>query len=269
MTRSTMLAGTVSAELNFAAERTTDGIWSNLTPEIRTQRLAAHPVDLRDARDLSPPASLDREGFIIVRHPLDRPGWRDPAWVDAVYAPACLDLVRRLTGAAHVALFTPGILIRDTGDPAAAPAADFVHYDNTREAALQFLDRVTDAETRRRYPRTRIFNVWRALTPPPQDVPLALCDQRCSDPDDWVIGRTVEPNYPQGVPYVSAMANPAQRWFWFRDVRADEAIVFKGYDSDPEEPFGCLHGAFRHPDPGAATVPRASAELRGFALSES
>ena len=37
---------------------------------------------------------------------------------------------------------------------------------------------------------------------------------------------------------------------WRSDLTPDEVIVFKGYDSDPAEPYGCLHGAFRHPSPG-------------------
>ena len=70
----------------------------------------------------------------------------------------------------------------------------------------------------------------------------------------------------EGAPYIASLDNPAHRWFFFSDLTPDEAIVFKGYDSDPAEPFGCLHGAFRHPHPGRVTVPRTSAEMRVFVL---
>jgi hypothetical protein len=261
-------AGTgIAAALNFAADRSPDGVWSNLTPHLRTQMLRASEVQLQDARHLALPPDLDHEGFTLVRQPLDRTDWHNERWVEQSYIPGCVELVRQLTNAAHAAPFHPGILIRDSGGGDAAPAADFVHLDNTRDAALQFLERAVPPDVRRLFSRVQIFNVWRAITPPPQDVPLALCDQRTNDERDWVIGRTVEPNFPDGVPYVASVANPAHRWFYYSDVSADEAIVFKGYDSDRDAPFGCLHGAFRHPAPGPVTVPRASAETRVFVLT--
>jgi hypothetical protein len=229
--------------------------------------LLPQDVQLLDARQLAVAADLASEGFTLVRQPLAAADWQDESWIERSYVPACVELVRRLTGAAHAAPFHPGVLFRDSAGGKAAPAADFVHLDNTREAALQFLDRAVPAEVRALYARVQIYNVWRVLTPPPQDVPLALCDQRSVDAHDWVVGRTVEPNFPEGVPYVASVANPAQRWFYYSDVGLDDAIVFKGYDSDPEAPFGCLHGAFRHPAPGPVTMPRASVEMRVFALT--
>jgi hypothetical protein len=257
----------IHAALNFAANRNSDGVWSNLTPHLRTQALRARDVQLQDARKLAVPPDLDREGFTLVHRPLDRADWRDEHWIEQSYTPDCVELVRWLTGAGHAAPFYAGVLLRDSGGGDAAPAADFIHLDNTREAALQFLERAVPADVRAQYGRVRIFNVWRTITPPPQDVPLALCDQRTVDERDWVIGRTVEPNFPEGVPYVASVANPAQCWFFYSNVGLDDAIVFKGYDSDRDQPFGCLHGAFRHPAPGPVTVPRASAETRIFVLT--
>lgn len=255
----------LSAELNFAADRSENGVWSNFSPEIRTQALAAHAVEMRDARGQASAPSLDREGFAIAKAPLAAPPrWRDAEWVERVYTPTCLDLVQTLTGAAHVVNYHPGVLIRDSSGKGDAPAADFVHLDNTREAALARLEEITTPEQRQAHSRAHVYNVWRAITPPPQDVPLALCDQRSLDEADLVIGHTVEPGMTEGVPYVISLHNPAQRWFHFPDVMADEAIVFKGWDIDPAAPFGCLHGAFR--GPARATVPRASVELRVFAL---
>jgi hypothetical protein len=260
-------ACTVTAELSFAANRDPGGVWSNFAPELRTQALWPHEVSLTDARQLPDPPGLDREGFTLVRHPVEDPRWRDEDWVEQTYHPACTELVRRLTHAPFATPYHPGVLLRDAGGENGAPAADFVHLDNTQEALQQYVERVVPAEVRSRYPRLRVYNVWRAITPPPQDVPLALCDQRTVDREDWVFGRTVEPGLPEGVPYIASLANAAHRWYFFSDLTPNDAIVFKGFDSDPQAPFGCLHGAFRHPDPGPVTVPRASAEMRVFVLS--
>lgn len=258
----------VRAPLNFAADRTDGGIWSNLMRHLITQALEGFEVEIRDARRLAGGPSLEREGFVLSRTPAPAGAdFTDRQWVATAYAPQCLKLVQELTGAAHVAPFYGGgVLIRDTGNAKAAPAAEFVHLDQTRESIRPFLEQAADAEVRARWPRVKIFNVWRPLTPPPQDVPLALCDQRTLDPRDWVVGRTVEPNFPEGVPYVSSVYNPAQRWFYLSDLTPDDVVVFKGYDSDPQAPFGCLHGAFRQPEPPARAVPRASAEARVFAF---
>lgn len=258
--------GRVRASLNFAADRTNGGIWSNLMPERITQALEAHPVEVRDARLLASPPALDREGFTVCRDPLDSCHWDDRDWAISVYVPHCMKLVQQLTGAAHVASFYGGVLVRDTGNPQRAPAAEFVHLDQTRESAIPFLEMAVDAETQRKYPRVKIFNVWRAITPPPQDVPLALCDQRTLDEADWVVGRTVDPAFPDGVPYVTSVFSPNQSWYFISGLEQDEAVIFKGYDNDPAAPMGCLHGAFRHPR--LKGVPRASAEARIFALFE-
>jgi hypothetical protein len=256
----------VTGELNFAADRSPGGVWSNFSPHLRTHALLARKVELRDARRLPIPPEIDREGFALAHSPIGHPDWTNDGWVAQTYTPASVDLVRRLTGAAHAAAFHPGVLLRDSAGRNGAPAADFVHLDNTREAVQHFLERAVPSEIRARHRRVRVFNVWRAITPPPQDVPLALCDQRTLDEADWVIGETVEPTMSEGAPYIASLTNPAHRWFFFSDLTPDEAIVFKGYDSDPAEPFGCLHGAFRHPNPGRVTVSRASAEMRVFVL---
>jgi hypothetical protein len=257
---------TITGALNFAANRTDGGIWSNLTPAITTQVLTTRRLPITDARSLEYPPSLDREGFTIAPHAVGPGEFTDDRWLDETYTPACMALIKELSGADAIAPLHRGVLIRDTGNPAAAPAAEFVHLDHTREAIAMFLQQVLGDDAAG-YRRVRVYNVWRALSPPPQDVPLALCDQHTLDRASWVVGRTVEPGYEDGVPYISSVPDSNQRWFYFSDVRPDEAIVFKGYDSDPDAPYGCMHGAFRHEGVTQA-VPRASAETRIFALYE-
>ncbi len=262
-----MSAERVNSALNFAADRRDGGIWSNTWRERITQELVTLPVELRDARQLERAPSLDAEGFEVHHMPLPGSDWDDDAWVKAEYLPRALELIRELSGAAHVAPFYGGgVLIRDTGNPQRAAAAEFVHLDQTREAIAPFVAMAAAEDIQPPYPHYRVYNLWRVITPPPQDVPLALCDQRTVDERDWVVGRTVEPNFPDGVPYLSSVYNPAQRWHYFADVQLDEVIVFKGFDSDPAAPMGCLHGAFQMPSVIPGTVPRASVELRVFAF---
>jgi hypothetical protein len=259
----------LQAPLNYAADRADGGVWSNSWPERVTQRLQAVLVDFDDARGIAGGSRLEGHGFQLEHDPAPGDAWDDPRWVAEQYIPRCLALVQRLTAAPHVVPIFPGVVLRDSaGTPGRPPAAEFVHLDNSRESAESFYGLVADEATRWRLPRARVFNVWRAITPPPQDVPLALCDQRTVDEGDWVVGRTIEPGFEDGIAYVTSVPNPDQRWYFFSDLSQDEAIVFKASDSDPAEPMGCLHGAFTHPEPPAGAVPRMSVEARIVAFSE-
>jgi hypothetical protein len=107
------------------------------------------------------------------------------------------------------------------------------------------------------------------LTPPPQDVPLTVCDARTTSTDDVTVGDAVidAPDEPERR-FESSLyhANPAHRWFWFSDMQPDEALVFKAFDSDLDRVQGCPHSAFDHPDCPPDVPPRASAEIRAFAF---
>lgn len=261
--------GATQARINFATSREDGGTWSNLDKSLITQPLTAQGILLHDRSTSAQAPSLDCEGFEVHRLAFDGARWRNCEWVETIGSPLTMEHIRECTGAAHIAPFHGHMaLIRDTGDPAQPTAAEFVHLDHSRTSAMPFIERCAPAEVRARYPHVRIYNVWRALTPPPHDMPLAICDQRTIDPADWVEGKTVEPMMPEGVPYVTTVFNPGQRWSWFSGLTPDDALVFKAWDSDPSVPFGCLHGAFRNPHAPANAVPRASAELRYIAFFE-
>jgi len=262
---------TIEANLNFAADRTNGGIWSNGDPSLTTQKLQPHKVTIHNARSLTSPPCLTREGFTFVRHPVSGNDWQNSDWINSTYIPETLALVQQITGAAKVLTFpTRATLLRDTGNSRMAPAAQFVHIDQSRELAELFLSYLVDAQTLERYSRVKMFNVWRPTTPPPQDVPLAICDMNTLLERDWVIGRTIEPDIkiPEGVPYLASVYNPEQVWYYISDLTPDDAVIFQGYDSKPDAPLGCLHGAFTHPTPAVGAVPRASIEMRLFALFE-
>lgn len=258
-------SGAVTAPVNFAADRSEDGIWSNYSPEIRTQKLAAVPVHFTDARDLAEPPSIEREGFELQRLPLGEYRWQDEEWLAQTYVPRSVELIREVTGTAIVIPFLDGMtMIRDSGNAQFPPAADFVHFDQSRQSVGEFIERAAPPP----YAHVQLFNLWRVMTPPPQDVPLALCDQRSVDEEDFVFGLTVEPGMPQGSPYTASVFNPAQAWHYFSNLTPDDVIVFKQYDSRPGAHLGCLHGAFAWPDELPDAVPRASIELRIFAFYE-
>ena len=60
-----------------------------------------------------------------------------------------------------------------------AKPARYPHADNTNASALELanlFDMFVDDFDLGAYSRWAMYNVWRAITPPPQDFPLAVCD---------------------------------------------------------------------------------------------
>jgi hypothetical protein len=113
------------------------------------------------------------------------------------------------------------------------------------------------------------LNVWRVISPPPQDVPLAVCDAGSISAHDLIAADAVfdTPGQPEwsfeGLVFAH---NPAHRWHWFPDMSRDEVLVFKTHDSARERAHCVPHVAFDNPSCGTDAPPRASIEMRGIAL---
>ena len=263
----------VKTQMNFVRDKAGAGSFSNLNPELTTLKLATHDVNIADARSLASPATFAKEGFEIHNLTFESYNWLDPEWVQSEYTDHTLDFVKKLVGAGHIACFHAGMFFRDSGASYGdlktryrGKAADFVHMDYTRESVMPFVREAVDAEILEKYPHVVIYNVWRSMTPPPQDVGLAFCDQRTLAPTDWVFGDTVELNFPKGVPFLTSVYKPEQKWYYYSQMTQDEVVIFNGCDTNPDAPVGCIHGAFVNPDPGHVIAPRSSVEFRVIAL---
>ena len=116
--------------------------------------------------------------------------------------------------------------------------------------------------------RSASYNVWRVLTPAPQDVPLALCDARSFTVEDLVPADAVfdDPKDSNKIIFsfegLTVRANPDHRWMYFHDMSIDEVIVFKSFDSDPNYPCFVPHSAFTAPKYPEGTQARISIEMR-------
>lgn len=238
--------------------------------------LETHAVHISDARRLPVPPSLEVNGFTLVDHPTRVRDFMDRDRAREIYRPEIESLLLRLTGADKV-IVTNAVLrwSERAGDHESfinSRPARFVHVDYSRQSFDEFarihLGECADAAARlgRRY---AAYNIWRVITPPPQDVPLALCDARSTSADDVTTGEAVidAPGVPE-VRFGSSLyrANPAHRWYWFSDMRPDEALVFKAFDSDRSRVQGCPHSAFDNPTCPERVPPRASVEIRAYAF---
>ena len=237
-----------------------------------------HTVAIHDARAFARPPSLDVEGIALHRHATKVTDFRDRDQVLGVYLPEIEQLVRELTGASYVFVIPGGGLVRfaersphfGTGmntQPARFPHVDFTHKSAPGIAVDGFGGEVAPLK-----PGQRLvgYNIWRATTAPPQDVPLAVCDVRTIVRKDLVVADGV---YDEGDPatWWTSEAyllrhSPAHRWIYFRDMRPDEALVFRAYDSDPAEHPAVPHSAFDDPSCPPGAPGRESIEARAYAV---
>ncbi len=234
--------------------------------------LEAHGVEIEDARMRTSAPTLQREGFAIFAHASAVRDFRDAAEVARVYVPEVRDLLLQLSGADDVVVTGAGVLrfaerSPDSGRLDNSRPARFVHIDVSDTAARQFAERAAPRplEQARRWAQ---YNLWRVLSPPPQDVPLALCDARSVAPGDLVPADAVFDV--KGVPQWSFEGlvirhDPRQRWSYFSGMTPREVLVFKTCDSDPAQPHALPHSAFDDPSCPAGAAPRASIEMRATA----
>ena len=228
---------------------------------------AAMPV--HDARAID--AHVDREGFQLVRHRSAITDWTDREALAAVHRGEVAQLIKELTGADEVHVNAPGILRYSersgkAGSSDNSHPARFAHIDINDTTAAKF---AAGGAQGRAFRRCAAYNLWRALSPAPQDVPLALCDARSVADADLIVAEAIfDP--PNGAPEWSFESwvvahNPAHRWYFYPDLSAEEAILFKTNDSDPERAHCVPHVAFDDPTAPEDAPPRVSIEMRATA----
>ena len=235
--------------------------------------LESHAVTIEDARRRAVAPSLDREGFALVPHQSAIHDFHDRDDVQRL-APSEIDrLIRDLTGADAVAMFGMPLLRFGERSPESGALnnslpARFVHIDGSDARLAVAANELKPKGVACPIARYTFFNIWRVLSPPPQDIPLAICDARSVAPDDPVAADAVF-DY-RGQPEWTAESlvvrpNPAHRWAYFPGMNRDEALVFVTKNSDPARPHHVPHCAFDDPSCPPGVPPRASVEMRAIA----
>jgi hypothetical protein len=233
----------------------------------RNTRGNRQTVVIRDARDLEPPPTLDREGFGLVAHRTDARDLRDEPAIRAVYYPEMERLVRAHTGAARVVAFDHNLRSatateRQTG--VQAPVR-YPHNDYTERSAPQRVRDLLPAEADRLLQRRfAVINTWKPIRGPVLDAPLAFCDAGSIAPSDFV---ATDLRYRDRAGEIYSLRfNAAHRWFYYSAMSADEVLLLKCFDADAAHASFTAHSAFDHPDAPAGTPPRESIEVRTLAF---
>lgn len=226
-------------------------------------------VPITDARGLTGAPTLDGCGFRLVDHESRVGDFFSEALVAADYPGEVRGLLAQLTGADSVVVTAPGLLRFGERSPRYdsrnnSRPARFVHIDVSDRTAAEFAERTAPVPMAR-VARWAHYNLWRVLTPPPQDVPLAVCDARTlrtTDlvPADAVFDVTDRPEWSFEGLVVRCGAH--QRWHYFADMHPAEVLVFRTNDSRPEHRPAVAHSAFDNPIAVHDLPPRVSIEAR-------
>jgi len=225
-------------------------------------------VLIHDARASAQFLDLDRNGFELWHAPSGVGDFLDEAELGRRYYPEVAELALAATGGVEAHVFDHLVRRREFGRPPmtlgarkgpfAGPAGR-VHVDYTEASGAARFGMVLGGK--RPTGRFAIVNVWRSIgSAPVLDTPLALCDARSVEPEDLVKS---ELRYPARTGEIFLVHHrPEHLWSFVSEMRREEALVFKQYDSDREVARFVPHAAFDHPDMPPDAPPRQSIEAR-------
>lgn len=226
-------------------------------------------MEIRDGRQHVRELSLDTSGFVLVPHDTAVGNFFDEDELRSLYYPEVEQLIREVSGAERVVIFDHTLRSGDEAEREAKLIREPVlsaHNDYTDWSGPQrvrdLLPDESDALLARRF---AIIQVWRAINQPIRSNPLAVADARSVAAEDLMV---TERRYPGRVGQTYRLRyNPAHRWFYFPEMRRDEALVFKVYDSarDGRARF-TPHSAVDDPRSPPGAPPRQSIEARALAF---
>lgn len=231
---------------------------------------AIHPMAVHNGRARPGGFSLDREGFILAHHASAVGDFYNDIEIARVYEAEAKALVQSVTGANRVEIFdhTRRAASLDVQkqrmirEPASIVHNDYTARSGPNRLRDYFSDDPDQADALlcRRF---AIVNVWRSIAGTVLNAPLAMCDASSVAPADLI---SVERQAKDRIGEIQlARHNPAHRWYYFPDMAADEALLFKTYDSETDgRARFTIHTSFEDPNAAADAPARESIETRCF-----
>lgn len=233
--------------------------------------LVGHRVRVLDRRASTGRPTLAIEGFELLNWPTRVTDVVTPAGRRA-HAREIEALIIEHTGALTARTLGGGVVRRSEHAPryrqdGTTVPGRFVHCDFATGTDPDWVRQQLPPDQAASNPtgRIAIFNVWRSLSPPPQDAPLALCDRRSVDARDRVVADQVidRRDAPERRIEIELLRfAESQAWSFYSNMTPDEVILFAGFDT--AAPGGVPHGAFDGPSVNGR--PRESIDERVIAV---
>jgi hypothetical protein len=226
-------------------------------------------VHVENGRLLREPLSLDEQGFVFIEHNTRVTDFFDAGQLKSTYYPEVEQLIKRASGASRVVIFDHTLRSGDGSEREAKLIREPVlsaHNDYTEWSAPQRVRDILPNEAEDLLSRRfAIIQVWRAINQPIQKNPLALAVAKTIAPGDFLLS---ERRYPDRVGQTYRLKyNANHRWVYFPEMRRDEALVFKVYDSETDGRARFTpHTSFEDPHSAPNAPARQSIEVRAFAF---
>tara|TARA_B100000676_G_scaffold309343_1_gene372620 strand:+ start:187 stop:1044 length:858 start_codon:yes stop_codon:yes gene_type:complete len=232
-------------------------------------------VELADMRAIKDKLSIDREGFELHRYTTEVDDLYDETAINNKYYPEIKSLLTERFDASQVFIFDVTRRSDATGgaqnpDGLRKPATR-VHVDYTVKSGPQ---RARDVLGEQEYERlagvgAHIFqiNVWRPITGPVENSPLALADAASIAKDELVATDQVFADRVGEIYHIAHSGT--QHWYYAPQMARDEVILIKGWDSiDDGRALFTPHGALEMRESEHNALPRESIEVRTFVVIE-
>ncbi len=227
-------------------------------------------VMMHNGRESDIPFSLEHHGFKLVEHNSAVSDFYSDSQIASLYEAEIERLVREETGAQEVAVFdhtrrAASDLVRKQNmirEPASTIHNDYTEWSGPNRLREIYHDRAEELENRLKH-RFAIVNVWRSMSGTVENFPLAMCDASSTASEDLIaVTRQAKDRIGE---IQMATYNPKHRWFYFPRMSAEEALLFKTYDSaeDGRARF-TIHTSFDDPSAPADAPVRQSIETRCF-----
>jgi len=264
----------VEASLNYLVDTGEKPVTYSAEPgafsTTHTGQYQERSVTIYNGRPLSDHFSLDREGFIFINHETRVKDFYNEDEVRSVYYPEIEQLVKEVTGASRVLVFDHTLRAADDAtrqEKQVRGPVRSVHNDYTEWSGPQ---RVRDlvpageAEALLQH-RFAVIQVWRPIRKPVQTAPLAIAEAPSLASKNLI---ATERRYPDRVGEIYHITyNPDHRWYYFPNMKRNEALVFKTYDSEKDgRARWTAHAAFDDPTSPPDAPARESIEMRTLAF---
>lgn len=268
----------VKGEIGFARRSKDEAAPARDSHPGYTIPLVSYDVRIRDARPITKELTLEKEGFKLINRKLSCLDERNPETLRKKYMEEMVPFIKDYFSASWVTTADlGGFSLRSLGGDMLSRqgvqadqllvknfGTGMAHIDYSpvagpmiaaRDSQLQGIDIQS-------YARILIIQTWQAISPPPQDFPLAFCDATSIDLADLV--DTYHSKYGVTTRSWGLKFNPAQDWYYFPEMTRDEFILFLGYDSDTHFDARAAHAAFDNRRAFPSANPRESIETRFY-----
>ncbi|KAI6026551.1 hypothetical protein BKA83DRAFT_4244877 [Pisolithus microcarpus] len=232
-------------------------------------------VEIEDIRGKEGNYGLDVAGFQYSRYPAKHTNFTDEEEIKEEYYPESVELIKKFTGATRVVIFDHTLRRRRPGENGADPKnrqpVTQVHADQTMTASIARVHKHLPASDVPALLRCRfqIINLWRPISHPAVDWPLAVCDFRSLDTKTDLVPMALKFPDREGEVY-GIKYNPDHRWVYKSAMDPEDFVLLKCFDSIQDGSVATLvpHTGFEDPKTPKDAPFRESIELRALVFYE-